>query len=133
MLSVRFCAILRRQLFFALQIAHYYIPAPPGSAPFIIFVRERFQYSLFGQNMLLLRFHTILRRKHLSCAQSRTLISSPSQERSSYNFRARPFPIFVNWPKYATCVISRDFESATFFACPVAYGNIAALLGALLL
>ena len=94
---------------------------------------DRFQYSLFGLNMLRVRFRAILRRQHFSSSLSRTLISRHSRERAFSNFRARPLPIFVIWPKYATSAISRDSETATVFARLIAHANILALLGVLLL
>ena len=83
--------------------------------------------------MLPVRFRAILRRQLFSHAQSCTLLSRPSRERSINNFRARPLPIFLIWPKYATHAISRDSEMATFFARPIVHANIRALLGVLLL
>ena len=74
--------------------------------------------------MLPMRFRTILRRKHFSRAQLPALISQPTQERSFYNFHARPLPIFVIWPKYATCAISRDSETTTSFARPIVHTNV---------
>ena len=53
---------------FARPIALANIPFPPDSAPFIIFVRNRFQYSLFGLYMLLVRF----RDDNLFCAPTHT-------------------------------------------------------------
>ena len=103
----------------------------PKSALFKIFAGDRFQYSLFGLNMLPVRFRAILRWQPFSRTQLRTLISRPSQERYFYNLRTRPLPIFVIWPKYDTRVISRDSETATFFARPIANANISALPGAL--
>ena len=40
----------------------------------------------------------------------------------------QPLPIFVIWPKYGTRAISRDSETATFFARPVSHANIPASL-----
>ena len=112
---------------FARPFAHANIPAPLRSSPFIVFVHDHFQYSLFGLNMLLVRFRAILRRQPFSRAQSHTLLSRPSRKRSIYNFRTRPHPIFVIWPKYATRAIPRDSKTATFFVRPIAHGNIPAL------
>ena len=100
---------------------------------FIIFERDRFQYSLFGLNMLPVRFRTILRQQPFSRAKSRKLISVPSWEHSFYNFHARPFPIFVIWPKFATYEISRDSDTVTFFAYAIVHANIRALPRELLL
>ena len=86
-------------------------------------MRDCFRYSLFGLNMLPVRFHGFLRCQPFSRAQLRMLISRPSREHSFYNFRMRPLPIFVIWPKYATHVISRDFETATFFARPITHAT----------
>ena len=82
--------------------------------------------------MLPERFCVILSGQPFLQAQSRILISRLSQECSFYNFRARPLPIFVIWQKYATDAISRDSETATSFARPIAYANIPALPGVLL-
>ena len=49
-----------------------------------------------------------------------------------YNFRARPLPIFIIWPKYATCVILRDSEVATFFTRVIVHSNIPGHPGVLL-
>ena len=64
--------------------------------------------------MLPVQFRLILRRQPSSSSISRSLISRPSLERSFYNFRARPHPIIVIWPIYATWAISRNSERATF-------------------
>ena len=104
-----------------------------GSAPRIIFARNCCQYSLFGLNMLLVRFRAFSRPQPFSHAQSCMLISRPSEGHSFYSFRAHPLPIFVIWSKYATQAIPRDFEMATLFACPVANANIPAHPRALLL
>ena len=79
-------------------------------------MHDHFQYSLFGLNMLPMQFCTILGWQPFSSILSRTLISSLSRERSFYKCRARPLPAIVIWPKYATRVILRDSETATFFA-----------------
>ena len=92
-----------------------YYPGPPESAPFIIFACDCFQYSLFGLNMLPMRFCAILRRQPFPSSLSRTLISRPSRESSFYNFCARLLGIFVYWPKFAARAISYDSEMATFF------------------
>ena len=60
------------------------------------------------------------------------LITRTSPERSFYNFHVLPFPIIVIWPKYATLAISRDSETATFFACAIVHANIPALPGAII-
>ena len=39
--------------------------------------------------------------------------------------------MFVIWLKYATRGFLRDFDTAAFFARPIMYANIQALLGAL--
>ena len=93
----------------------------------MFFERNRFQDSLFGLNMLPVRFRTILRRQPFSSSLSRTLISRPSQECSFYNFRARQLTIFAIWPKYATRAISRNSETATFFTRAIPLANILAL------
>ena len=72
----------------ARPISHANIPGLSKSAHFKIFTRDRFQYSLFGLNMLPVRFHTILRWQHFSRAQSCSLTSRPSREHYFYNFRA---------------------------------------------
>ena len=115
--------------FFTRPIAHTNILANS----FIIFTRDRFQYSLFGLNMLPVRFRAIMRRQTLSRAQLCTLISWPSRDRSFYKIPTRPLPIFVVWPTYAARTISHESETATFFAHPFADANISALPGALLL
>ena len=89
-------------------------PGPTGRAPFIIFARDRFQYSLFGLNMIPVPFPVIQRRQPFSCAQLRIRISQPSRECSFYNFRVQLLPIFVIWPKYAPHAISHDSETAIF-------------------
>ena len=55
------------------------------------------------------------------------LIYQPSRERSFYNFHAPPLPMIVLWCKYATRAISRNSETATFFARTIAQANIPAL------
>ena len=99
----------------------------------MIFALDRFQYSLFVINILLVRLRVILRRQPLSRTQSRTLISRPSRVRSIYNFRTQPFPIFVIYPEYASRAISRDSETESLFLREMPYANISALPGALLL
>ena len=47
-----------------------------------------------------------------------------------YNFRVRPLPIVVIWPKYATRAISRDSKTAIFFTRLIVHDNILALSGA---
>ena len=128
---MRFCAILKRQPFSSSLRARYY-PGPPGSAHFIIFMCDHFQYSLFGLNMIPAQFRAILRRQPFSSSLSRTLISQPSRDCSFYNFRVQPLPIFVIWPKYATHAIWCDSETATFVVRAIANVNIPALLRALL-
>ena len=130
MLPVQFRAILRPQPFSS-RLSHTLISHPRGRAPFIIFARDCFHYSLFGQNMLSVRIPVILRGQAFSRAQSCTLISRPPQERSIYNFRVRPLPIFIIWPKYAIHTISRDYDTSTFFARAIAHANILALPEAL--
>ena len=83
--------------------------------------------------MLPVRFRAIPRRQPFSRAQSRTLISRLSWERSFYSFLARPLPTIVIWPKKGTRAIPRDSEMATLFARPIAHVNIPVLTGALLL
>ena len=97
------------------------------STPFIILTCNRFEYLLFGINILPMRFRAILRRQPFSSSLSLTLISRPSQKRSFYNFCTRPLLIFVIWPKYATHAISRDSKTATFFGQLIAHVNISAL------
>ena len=130
MLPARFHAILRRQPFSHTQ-SRTLISRPSREAPFIIFARDRFQYLLFGLNMLPVRFSAILRQQPFLRAQFRTQKSWPSREHSFYYFRARPLPIFVILPKYATHAISRNSETITFFARPIAHANIPAIPGAL--
>ena len=83
--------------------------------------------------MLHVRFRAILRWLSFSREQSRILISLPSTERSFYNFRARLPLVIILWRKYAKRAISRDFETATFFARTIRHANFPALLGVLLL
>ena len=108
-------------------------PGPPGSAPIIISARDRIQYSLFDLNILPVLFHAILRRQPFSHAQLRTLIPRQPRECSFYNFHARPLLIIVIWPKYATCAISNDSETATLLARAIAHANTPALPEALFL
>ena len=68
--------------------------------------------------MLHVRFRVIMRGQPFSRAQSHTLKSHTSWERSFYNFRVAPLLIIVIWPKYATRAISHDSDTATFFVCP---------------
>ena len=97
----------------------------------MIFMRDHFQYSLCGLSMLPVQFCAILRWQTFSHAQTRTLVSRITCERSFNNFCAQPHPIFVIWPKYATRAIRGDSETATFLARPIAHANILALLGML--
>ena len=83
--------------------------------------------------MLLMQFRAIPKQQPVSRSQLRTLIFGPSPKSSFYNFRTRPQPMFVIWPKYATHAISRDFEAATIFTRAIAHANIPALPRALLL
>ena len=98
-------------------------PGPLGSTPIIIFAYDHFQYSLFGLNILPMRFRAILRWQPLSRDHSRTLISRGC---SFSNFHARSLATFVIWLKYATRVISCDSETTTSFACPFTQANIPA-------
>ena len=130
------CAISRNSetaTSFARLFAHANISAPPQSAPSIIFGRDVFQYSLFGLNILPVRFRAINRRQPFLRTQSCTLISRLSQKCTFCNFLARLHPIFVIWPKYATRAISHDSDTVTFLARAIAHANILALLGVLLL
>ena len=132
MLPVRFRAILRWQPFSSSLLCTLK-SRPSRELSFYNFRARRFQYSLFGLNLLPMQFRAIQRRQLFSRTQLCTLISRPSRERSFYNICTRHLPLFTIWPKYATRAISSDFERATFFARAIAHANIPTLQGALFL
>ena len=96
-------------------------------------MRDHFQYSLFGLNILLVRF--------LRDSKTATFFARPITHANNpallgallLYFRVQPLPIIFIWPKYAIHAILCDSETAMFFARPIAHANIPALLRALLL
>ena len=79
---------------------------------------------LFGLNMQHEPFYVIMRRQLIHAPGRARYYTVPSRERSNFNFRARPLPIHVIWPRYTTRAISRDSETATSFTWPVALAII---------
>ena len=63
-------------------------------------------------------------------SRARYLIPQLSQERTNYNFRARPLPIFVILSNWDTCPISPDPETVNLLARMRVCANFPALPGA---